>query len=72
MQAVVYANNISPRVHYIFTTLLKALGLADFKFTSDLNSYQKHTALKINYSTSRICKEEFWIVPIPILFQTRN
>jgi hypothetical protein len=70
MHALIYTNNTSPRIDYIFSTLLNALGFDDFELTTDLNLFQTRSGFKINYSATRFLEEETWITPVPLLFET--
>jgi len=71
MQAVVFANNISSRVKYIFPTLLNTVGFTVIEFTTDFNHFQNHPGLKINYSSTKIAEEEIWIAPVSLLFESK-
>lgn len=68
-QLIVYTPIISARIEYTFSTLLKAIGLVSFSFTTDENVYQQSTYAKINYSAKRITEEEIHIYPVSLLFE---
>jgi hypothetical protein len=68
-QLIVYTPHSSPRVDYIFSTLLKALGLQTFIITTDKILFQNSSHAKINYSTNRITDNEFWIQPVSLLYE---
>lgn len=71
MQLVVYCNNITPRVDYIFSTLLDAIGIGSYSITADEQEYlDVAAAAKINYSTKRIATNEIWVNPAQLLFQS--
>jgi len=70
MQALIYTKDTSPRVDYIFSTLLQALGFNDLAFTTDSNYFKQRPELKINYSASVITDEEIRIAPALLLFET--
>lgn len=66
---LVYTPHFPPRVNYIFSTLLPALGISNCNFTSDTTSFINCTEAKINYSQQRITQDELWIKPVSLLFE---
>jgi hypothetical protein len=68
-QVIVYTHHPSPRVDYIFSTLLSAIGV-NVSFTSDKIFFQESLQPKINYSFWRITPDELWIQPANLLFET--
>ena len=70
MQVLVYAKSFSPRVDYIFSTLLKAVGIADINFTTDITFFQNTSKAKINYSAHVVSGKEVWIQPVNLLFES--
>jgi hypothetical protein len=69
MHAIIYTNSTSPRVDYIFSTLINALGFDGFELTTDLNLFQTRSGFKINYSPAKFSEEETWIAPVSLLFE---
>ncbi|HEX8462281.1 MAG TPA: polysaccharide deacetylase family protein [Segetibacter sp.] len=69
MQVLVYTSKASPRVTYIFSTLLYATGFKNYHFTNDLYYFRNYPEPKINYSLTRITEGEIWISPVPLLFE---
>ena len=68
-QLIVYTQLSSPRVDYIFSTLLSALGIKNFILTTDKTLVQNSSEPKINYSSQRITADELWIQPVNLLFE---
>lgn len=66
---LVYSSHNSPRVEYIFSTLLTAAGVNNYTHTTDKNYFQNSTEAKINYSIHRISEEEIWIQQVNLLFE---
>ena len=66
---LIYVQKLTPRVEYIFSTLLEAIGIHSIKFTPDREHFTFNTGAKINYSSVRITAEECWTKPIALLFQ---
>lgn len=64
-----YTQHITPRVTYMVSYLNEKMGLG-FKVTSDLQEYIQASAFKVNYSTDRVCENEFFIRPFGLLQQT--
>ncbi len=69
MKIIVYSTQTSPRVEYIVSTLLNAIGLNEILFTNDQIFYENSSALKCNYSDNPIAKQELWIQPCTLLFE---
>src|SRR3978361_1164658 len=70
MNLLIFTADISARVTYIFSTLLTALGITDFSFTTDQTVFENFSEAKINYSSRVITKTEVWIQPTPLLFES--
>jgi hypothetical protein len=68
-QLYVYTQALSSRVEYIFSTLLSAVGVQDFIFTTDQTLFAPHVGPKINYSAQPITADELWIQPAKLLFE---
>lgn len=66
---LVYTPHISPRVEYVFSTLLPALGVLNYSITNDKTSFINSTEAKINYSQQWITQDELWIKPVSLLFE---
>lgn len=69
MQLLVYTPTSSPRVNYIFSTLLPALGIGNYHVTSDKISFINSNAAKINYSGQPVTNHEVWVKPADLLFE---
>lgn len=66
---LVYTPQFSPRVEYIFSTLLPALGVLNFSITTDRTSLINCQQAKINYSEQKVTQDEIWIKPVSLLFE---
>jgi hypothetical protein len=66
MQLLVYTTVPSPRVDYIFSTLLPAIGVEDYKLTTDKSLVRGPV---INYSSESLFGSELWIKPVNLLFE---
>ncbi|MDB5250829.1 MAG: hypothetical protein JWQ40_5223 [Segetibacter sp.] len=69
MQLIVYCARITPRVEYIFSTLLNAIGVNNFQLTEDVAFFNNSTGYKINYSTAYVREDILWIDPVTLLFE---
>lgn len=69
MQLLIYTPRITPRVEYIFSTLLYAIGVQKFQLTQDVDFYNKSIAYKINYSSALVDENILWIEPVNLLFE---
>ncbi|HEX8676136.1 MAG TPA: hypothetical protein VF700_02895, partial [Segetibacter sp.] len=67
---LVYTPHCSPRVDYIFSTLLSALGVLNFSITTDRTSLINCQQAKINYSEQKVTQDEIWIKPVSLLFES--
>ncbi|MDB5192056.1 MAG: hypothetical protein JWQ96_1619 [Segetibacter sp.] len=68
MQLLIYTTQASPRVEYIFSTLLPALGITDYQITTDLNTFKNFSGAKINYSFEQV-ENTYSIQPASLLFE---
>ena len=66
---LIYTSYSSPRVEYIFSTLLTALGNSECTLTTDIAAFKRFYGAKINYSKQAVTKEEIWIPPAKLLFE---
>lgn len=66
---LVYIPQLTPRVEYIFSTLLNASGISNYNLTNDRLLFTNSSDPKINYSSQRITQYEFWIKPVDLLFE---
>jgi len=66
---LIYTPTITSRVQYITDFSGKEIIGKPFELTSDINYYQKYSGSKINYSTARISRDEFWLKPHSLLFE---
>lgn len=69
MQLIVYTEQSSSRLEYIFSTLLRAIGISDFIVTTDQSSYTEHKGARLNYSSLSIYEGEVQIAPVNLLFE---
>ena len=69
MQLLIYTPRITPRVEYIFSTLLTAIGVQEFQLTQDVEFYNNAAGYKINYSAAYADEEILWIEPADLLFE---
>ena len=66
---LIYAVQKTSRVEYIFSTLFEAMGISNLKLTTDVEQFKFHIGAKINYSNNRITAEEYWVMPVELLFE---
>ncbi len=66
---LIFVQQTSPRVEFIFSTLLNAFGIHSLKFTTDKEHFLYNIGAKINYSAYRISTNECWIKPVELLFE---
>ncbi len=69
MDIIVYSTQPSPRVEYIVSTLMNAMGLNKIHFTNDQIIYTNSTEIKCNYSSNPVANNELWIQPCALLFE---
>lgn len=69
MQLLFYTANITPRVEYIVSTLLKALGAESFQTTNNDHTFKSFNGAKINYSFNPIDENEYYLQPVNLLFE---
>ncbi len=65
----IYTQYSSPRIDYIFSTLLSAAGNQSFTLTTDKVLFANSADAKINYSPQQITEDEVWIAPVNLLFE---
>lgn len=66
---LIFVQQTSPRVEYIFSTVLSAIGIRSHKFTTNKELFLYTIRPKINYSPSSIAANECWIKPVELLFE---
>ncbi len=66
---LIFVQQTSPRVEYIFSTILNAIGIHSHKFTIDKEYFLYNIGAKINYSANSISANECWIKPVELLFE---
>ena len=66
---VIYSENISSRVDYVFDLVFKQEFEIEYSLTSDLAVFDAHPAEKINYASARKSEAEFFIKSAPLLFE---
>jgi len=64
---LVYSNEITPRIEYIFKLIFARILGIEVEFTSNSSNFQKSEQAKINYSFEKF-GNEFYIKPHPLLF----
>lgn len=69
MQLLIYTPRITPRIEYIFSTLLHAIGVQKFQTTQDVAFFNKSIDFKINYSSTLVDENILWIEPVTLLFE---
>jgi hypothetical protein len=69
MQLLVYTPKITPRVEYIFSILLNAIGVQRFQVTQDVTFFNTSESYKINYSSALGDENILWIEPVHLLFE---
>jgi hypothetical protein len=69
MQLLVYTSLNTPRVDYIFSTLLTALGVPSFELINNQEIYSAYNGPKVNYSSAPLCDIECWIKPVSLLYE---
>src|SRR6478672_11882177 len=67
---LVYVEEITPRIQYIFRFIGRELFETSFQLTTDLNFYRAHFVPKLNYSSTEIEPGEFYLLPANLLFET--
>ena len=69
MKVLLYAQNYSPRLQYICAFIFKEVMGVECTVTRDLEEFKSYNSVRINYSNSPICENEFYILPVDLLFQ---
>lgn len=69
MQLLIYTASITPRVEYIFSILLNAIGVQKFQLTQDVAFFNKSGGFKINYSSAYVDENILWVEPVNLLFE---
>lgn len=69
IQLIIYTQYSTPRVDYIFSTLLPAAGIANFIITTDKILFENSLDSKINYSSCQLTGNEIWVKPVNLLFE---
>ena len=69
MEAIVYSSQPSPRVEYIASALLSAIGFDEVIFTNNKSFYQEVITPKFNYSGQPVSAHEIWLLPSALLFE---
>ena len=72
---LIYTNNITNRIRYIFQTIFTDVWNTPYELTNDLLRFKKHEGPKINYSMRKL-GEEFFVECNDLLleknFRSRN
>ena len=69
MKLLLYSQTNTPRLRYTCNFIFKELMGIKFVITSDREEFKEYNGVKINYSNHSICKKEFHISSIDLLFQ---
>ncbi len=67
---LLFTNTTSPRLTYISNFIGNEIGDKNFEITSDKNYFFNYEGLKINYSNTPICTNEFRIENVSLLFES--
>ncbi|HSU27451.1 MAG TPA: polysaccharide deacetylase family protein [Chitinophagaceae bacterium] len=67
---IVYTQNITSRLKYIVDFIGSQVSVDGIHLTTDIDSFRKAEGPKINYSAAQITKEELWLSPHSLLFET--
>lgn len=67
---IVYTPEITPRVQYTWEVLVRYVLKTDYELTTDLETYLRTDACKINYSNERRLQEEVFIPAGKLLFES--
>ena len=67
---VIYSENISSRIDYVFDLVFKQEFEIEYSLTSDRNVFNAPQAEKINYASARNSETEFFIKSAPLLFES--
>jgi hypothetical protein len=66
---LIYSPHITPRLEYICSILLPAVGISSFQITGDLVSFSSYNGPRINYSEAVINEAEIQLTPATLLFE---
>ena len=69
MKVLLYTQNYSPRLQYICAFIFKEVMGVECNITCDLEEFKSYSGIKINYSNSLVCEDEFYILPVDLLFE---
>lgn len=69
MHLIIYTPKITPRVEYIFSSLLNAIGVQKFQLTQNIDFYNRSESLKISYSSDYVGENILWIESVNLLFE---
>ncbi|MDN3658291.1 polysaccharide deacetylase family protein [Ferruginibacter paludis] len=67
MKVLLYTQNHSPRLQYICAFIFKELMGVKCTITTSLNDFKNYEGIKINYSNSPVCNNEFHLSPSGLL-----
>ncbi len=70
MRLLIYTPTLTPRVQYAWEVLLRYVLKTDFELTTDLETYLRSDACKINYSNERRNPSEVFIPAGKLLFES--
>ena len=69
MKVLLHTQNYSPRLQYICAFIFKEVMGIECNVTCDLEEFKSCGGVKINYSNSPVCENEFYILPVDLLFE---
>ena len=69
MKILVYTTTCTNRLQYICNFIFKEIYGLEYVITADAEEFKNFNGIKINYSESAICTNEFHIFPAALLFQ---
>ncbi len=70
MTLLLYSHIITPRLQYVAEFIGSELSAEPFQLTTDKELFRNFPGAKINYSSEKICSEEFWLKPHSLLSET--
>ena len=68
---VIYCVRTTSRIEYIFSTLLSAIGITNYRFTNDISHFKNLSQPKLNYSQNRLAPGELFINSVDLLFENQ-
>ncbi len=66
---VIYTEEVTARVRYIFTLIFKEFMNSETAFTDNLEQFKASSQVKVNYSDNPVPGVALWVIPQGLLFQ---